>query len=114
MEFPINEQLALEYLAPHVVSSVTDTIPAQDLEALGHLAASFILEIAANYYARQSSSTIQADSVAPEQQRQAYALQSREERQLFDAMISRRPGAASGLTFSLDTQDSATRFWRSR
>lgn len=88
----------VEYICPHTLDDDTDTISTErpeDVEAFCHLAASKVLEQAANYYAPQNSSSIQADSIDQNNLRQAYALQSREEYQHYQRLMAQRPTPTS-------------------
>lgn len=85
----------MTYFAPHVVSDTTDTISDQsesDFYAVAHLAASYILGDAANYFARMAQSTIGADSVAYGSLHQSHGSRAGAELAEFKRHMGLRPG----------------------
>ncbi len=81
------------YSAPHELDEDTDTIALEapgDLEAVAHLAASYVLAIAANYYARMSQSSLSADAVNYQQLQSNYGSRAGAERAEFDRHMRTR------------------------
>lgn len=85
----VSGSVQVVYSRPHNLDSCT-TIPAIDLEAVAHLAASLVLNQAANLYAQKKNSSIDADAVDYGRLSGEYFLRSRDELALYEAHMSRR------------------------
>jgi hypothetical protein len=107
--------LNLDYLGPHQVDSEVDTVPADDQEALAHLAACYVLTQAANEKIPQNSSAMGADSVDQSEQRKGYALQARDELAAYERLISGKAQVhAVSLNLDTDPWGGSGRFWSRR
>jgi len=118
--FPINVGYSLDYFSPHLIDSTHDTVSdqyPQDVDALCHLAASKILQMAANRYAGQSSSTLNLDTVDTAAQTMSYAARANEQRKLYEeSMTSLPPQQAApkpitGTRVDWGRADRKHRFW---
>lgn len=108
----------LDYSAPHVLTEATDTLSSAaplDVDAVCHLAASLMLQQAANYYSRQGSTTLSADTVSTENQSRNYSMRAKEERAAYDEHIAGRPRPTQALVdWGRPANGQSDRFWRSR
>jgi hypothetical protein len=108
----------MDYTAPHVANTTEDTLSAEapgDVDAFCHLAASMILQQAANHYARQSSSTISVDAVQTDKQSQNYAQRAKEERQLFlDHVAMKAKTGSVRVDWGRPAKGQADRLWHNR
>jgi hypothetical protein len=87
-----SETLRITYTAPHTHTSVTDTVPAADLEALYDLAAHYACLELGTKMAGSSDSVISADSVNYRDSQLRYRQQAQE----WLASYNRRMGIAAG------------------
>lgn len=88
------------YTAPHVIDPTTDTLSSDnpgDFQAFCHLAAAYILEMAANYYAKLDESSIGADSQNYRDVTQRYQTQANNMRKVYSDHISRKRGRTSAV-----------------
>lgn len=108
----------LDYSCPHTLDLSTDTLSSEaplDVDAVCHLASSYILQQAANYFARQSSSTLGVDTVSAENQSRNYAMRAKDERSIYDAHIAARPNSTQGMVdWGRPAVGQSDRFWRGR
>lgn len=84
----------MNYSAPHQVDGSIDTIEAEapnDLDAVAHLAASYILAVAANHFAQLANSSISADTVNYQQLQANYGSRAGAERAEFQRHLDTRP-----------------------
>lgn len=95
-----SESWYLDYSAPHVVDTGTDTLSSGaplDVDAVCHLAASNVLQMAANKLAKQSSTSLSADTIGAENQSRNYAMRAKDERDKFTAHMANRAGPSQGM-----------------
>lgn len=107
----------IEYSCPHVVSSTEDTLSAEcpgKVEAVCHLAASNILRMAANYFARQHSNSIVADTVNSEQQSLNYANRAKDERAIYEGRQQSIPSGSGFVDWGYPAPGNSELFWRTR
>lgn len=113
-----SEPWYLDFTAPHVVDTVTDTLSSEaplDVDAVCHLAASNVLQMAANKLAKQSSTSLSADTISAENQSRNYAMRAKEEREKFTAHMASRAGSSQGMVdWGRPAAGQADRFWRGR
>lgn len=100
--------LRMTYTIAHVLTGVTDTIPADDREAVCCWAAALLLDQLAAHFAGSTDSTIQADAVehgskAAEYARRAASLRKR---YLNELGLDDKKNVAAGVVVNLDQQDS--------
>lgn len=89
----------VEYSAPHTLTEDpdVDTISSDypnDVSAVAHLAASFILDMAANKYAEQFDATIAADAVARPVS-PSYTTLAKEQRDQYEEHMGKKPKVSS-------------------
>lgn len=117
-QFAPTGTIGLEYYAPHVLTSSSCTIFAPDEHPFAHLAASYVLQTAANKTAENASSTITADAVSQGEQSKAYAFQSKDEFAKWEAHLVAVRSNASSVRLNWDLERTAHngygRFWNRR
>lgn len=100
-EIPGGDDLLIHYLGGHVLTEAEDTTAAADREAIAAYASSVLFEQLASLAARNTDSTISADSVDHRSQAQEYSARARAARKrYFDALglgeaTVVKPGGAS-------------------
>lgn len=107
----------MRYSAQHDPTADPFLFPAQDLDAIAHLAAALILEQAANHHGRQYNQTMDADGSNTQQQSVNYAMRARDQRKLYQEYLDRRPAVAGGFkraNWSSGGVDGKDSFWTNR
>ncbi|TXH55413.1 MAG: hypothetical protein E6Q97_08870 [Desulfurellales bacterium] len=107
----------IDYSAPHQLDDTTDTLSSEcpsKVEAVCHLAASNILRMAANYYARQHSTSITADTVNSEQQSLNYANRAKDERAIYEGRQQSIPSGSGFVDWGYPANGQTELFWRTR
>jgi hypothetical protein len=96
------------YTVKHVVSDGTDTIPIQHRDAVSCWAAAMLCDQLATFYAGQSDSTIQADSVDYRGKSAEFAARAKTLRQRYlDALgVEEKRNAGAGVVVNLNQMDS--------
>lgn len=85
---PDGYSVALHYYGAHSIADPsTNTVPTEDQPALIQLAASYVLQNAANKFAINAASSVQADSVTQSDQAKSYSFQSDDARKNFEEHI---------------------------
>lgn len=105
------EQVRATYTVRHTLDAVTDTLPAQDREAVSSWAAALLLDQLASLFSGDSDSTIQADSVDHNSKAREFAARARAARKrYFDELgIDPKRNVAAGAVVDLDLRDSRNR-----
>lgn len=108
-----SDKIWVRLTIPHDAATLITTAPA-DIEAICHLAASKLLQMAANYMASSTSSSIAADSVDRNQQSATYSQRSKDEKSLYNQwMTGRRQTSGARLRWG-QSQRTDRPFWRER
>jgi len=108
-----SDRIWVRLTIPHVAETLMTTAPA-DFEAICHLAASKLLQMAANHTASSYGNSIAADSVDRAQQSGNYAMRSKDERAMYTQwMTGRRQTSGARLRWG-QSQRADRPFWRDR
>jgi hypothetical protein len=96
---PGSDYFGVEGIRPHVLDSTTDTVTSdapQLVDAFCKLAAAEVLEVLANYYARNAESTIGADGVNYSTQSDVYSRRAKALREEYAAQVKQTGGGGGG------------------
>lgn len=105
------ESVRATYTIAHVVSGVTDTIPAGDREAVSSYAAALLSDQLASLYSNDQDSTIKADSVQHISKASEFAKRAKVLRQRYfdDLGIDTKRNVAAGAVVNLNLSNSVGR-----
>lgn len=108
----------MRYTRQHDPADDPFAFPAQDLDAVAHLAAALILEQAANWHGRQYSRTMDSEGSNTQQQSLNYAMRAKDQRRIYEEFIEKRPDVAGGFKranwSSRNSAGGKDGFWDSR
>lgn len=118
LEFDPGQPFWMRFSAQHDPEADPFLFPAEDLDAVAHLAAALILEQAANWHGRQYNRTMGVDGANPQDQSFNYAQRAKDQRKLYDEAMESRPQVAGGFKranwSSKNSAGGKDGFWSSR